>query len=186
MNRKRNIGIFLTLAFLLLTVPARAADINFRGLSIREGDVFASFTVVSYKRKDIIEAIKRGLEVKVYYTLEVVESSSFSLLGNRTVLRMNIKRSVKYDYWNKAFLLREVQKDTLCYSENALIDLLFSVKNVRLGKVSRLMNKNYELQVRAELKSLHLYFPMNYVFKYVIGIWDFDTGWEPGPPLRMK
>jgi hypothetical protein len=186
MSRKRNIGVYLTLAFLLLTALAHAADITFYRLSIKESDVFASFSVVSYKRKDIIEAIKRGLEGKVYYTIEVVEGSSFSLLGSRTVLRVNIKRSVKYDYWNKAFLVREVQKDTLCYSENALFDLLFSVKNVRLGKVSRLMNKNYKLQVRAELKSLHLYFPMNYVFKYVIGIWDFDTGWEIGPPLTLK
>ncbi len=28
-----------------------------------------------------------------------------------------------------------------------------------------------------ELKSVELYFPMNLIFKYLVGFWDFDTGW---------
>ncbi len=186
MKKEFKILSFVFVIFVLFTSVVGAAEIKFNRLDAENGKIFLSFSIVSYKKKDIIEALKRGIELKLLYDIEIVRKSSYMLFGNKVVIRKSIRRSVKYDYWNKAFVIREKGNRVLFHSENSLLDSIFTVKRFLIEKKPLLGKggRNYSLRVNAQLKSVKLYFPMNFVFKYIIGIWDFKTGWVVGPPLN--
>jgi hypothetical protein len=186
MKRELKILASVFIISVLYTSAVGAAEIKFDRLDEENGKIFLSFSIVSYKSKDVIEALKRGIELKVLYDIEIVRKSSYMLFGKTVVVRKSIRRSVKYDYWNKAFVIRERGNKALFHSENSLLDSIFTVKRFLIEKKPLLGkgSRNYSLRVNAQLKSVKLYFPMNLVFKYIIGIWDFKTGWIVGPPLK--
>ncbi len=186
MKKKLKIFIFLIAGSILCISVVSAAEIEFGRLNVEKDEIFLSFSIVSYKREDIIEALKRGIELSVRYNIEIVRKPSSMFSRDTVVVRKSIRRSVKYDYWNKAFMIKEKGDRTLFHSENSLLVSIFSVKRFFLGNRKSILSKgggNYSLRVSAELKSVKLYFPMNFVFKYIIGIWDFKTGWVVGPPI---
>jgi len=67
--------------------------------------------------------------------------------------------------------------------ENAMLDYIFSLRDYELRNIGLKPGEAYVMRARAELKSVELYFPMNVIFKYLVGFWDFDTGWVNGPPV---
>ena len=185
MKKELKILANLFVMSVLYTSVVDAAEIKFDRLNKENDKIVLSFSIEAYKRKDVIEALKRGIELKVQYDIEVVRKSSFLLFGNTVIIRKNIRRSVKYDYWNKAFLIREKGNRALFHSENSLLDSIFTVKGLLIERKPLLgRGGGLTLRVKAQLKSVKLYFPMNFVFKYIIGIWDFETGWVAGPPLN--
>lgn len=184
MKKELKILVSVFVISVLYTSIVDAAEIKFDRLNKENGKIFLSFSITSYKRRDVIEALKRGIELRVQYDIEIVRKPSFILFGNTVVVRKSIRRSVKYDYWNKAFVIREKGNKVLFHSENSLLDSIFTVKGFLIEKKPLLgRGRNFTLRVKAQLKSVKLYFPMNFVFKYIIGIWDFETGWVVGPPL---
>ncbi|MFW5771294.1 MAG: hypothetical protein ACOCX9_07650, partial [Spirochaetota bacterium] len=50
--------------------------------------------------------------------------------------------------------------------------------------VKRYQSRDCYVRSRVEFTSMKLYFPINYIFEYIIGLWDFNTGWQEGPSLR--
>jgi hypothetical protein len=90
---------------------------------------------------------------------------------------------VRYDFWNHSFILKEGSREYATNNEHEMLRALFQVKNAEITNATLYRNENYYVRMKAELTSIKLYFPMNYVFKYIVGIWDFDTGWVNGPSL---
>lgn len=174
---------FVTAIFLTLTEIAFGAEVRFKSQQIKDSLLCVSFTVEGYKRKDILEAIRRGMEVRITYYIEAVEKG---FLTNSVIKRRVFSRNIKYDYWNKAFMVRERRKSSLFQSEGALMEYFFTVSDYPVTSASRLKNRNYFVRIKAELKSVDLYFPMNLIFKYIVGFWDFETAWEKCPPLEIK
>ncbi len=154
------------------------------GPVVKQSDrIFLSFRIVAYPKNDIVEAIRRGIVVKISYEVEVIKGSLIDFFVKDTVVRRRIKRSVKYDYWNKAFLIEEGRKKTICHNEEAMFRAFFEVQDMEMILPAISEGDRYYLRYRAVLKSVDMYFPMNYIFKYIVGIWDFDTGWIKGPSL---
>lgn len=183
MKIKSKTALFV-IFFILVTVPGvRAADIVFSRLRISNDSIILNFSIQNYQRKDIVEAIKRGIEVRVLYHIEVIKKTALGLFEDRIISR-TMHRSVKYDFWKRAYLVKSRSKTVQFHGEQAMLDALFVAQNINLGGVGQLARKDHVLRVKAEVSSIQLYFPMNYIFKYIIGIWDFNTGWKSGPPLQ--
>lgn len=178
--------IEIILAALLLLFPARfvsAAEIEYGRAFVDNGRIFINFAVKSYQRNDIIEAIKRGIEVKITYEIEILKENPLDLLIKNIVLSKKVKRSVKYDYWNRAFIIREGKKSQLCNSEDSLLESFFALQDYDLVEASFIKGREYQLRARVTLHSVELFFPINFIFKFVGGLWDFETSWKEGPHL---
>ncbi len=172
-------------AFLAVFLPAGlyAADLNFGSVHMVGDGARVNLSVVSYQRHDILEAMKRGMEIRITYEIQIRRVSGGILAGDKTVYSRTISRKVKFDFWGKAFQVMEGKKSTVFQSENAMLDYFFSLKEYDLQGLGLRGNESYVMRARAELKSVELYFPMNLIFKYIVGFWDFDTGWVNGPPV---
>lgn len=170
------------LALALSAANALAGEIQFESLKVFEDKYRVSFSVTSYQRREIIDAIKRGMEVRIIYDLQIFRAPGMFFLGNRVVYDRTILRSVKFDFWSKSYQVKEGQKKTAFQSENSMLDYFFSVRDYELGgAAATAIGGSYSLRVRAELKTVDLYFPMNLIFKYLVGFWDFNTGWRNVP-----
>lgn len=167
-----------------LTAELLAGEIQFGSLKTLEDRYRISFSVISYQRPEIIEAIKRGMEVRIVYDIQIFRPPGVFFLGNRIVYDRTVLRSVKFDFWSKSYQVKEGQKKTVFQSEDSMLDYFFSVRDYELGGAAVAAGGNYTLRVRAELKTVDLYFPMNLIFKYLVGFWDFDTGWRNIPMAK--
>lgn len=179
----------LSILFIILLaspVYSSRVEIQFISVKARDDRIKVSFTVTSFQRKDIVEAIKRGMEVKITYEIQIIRNSAIVLITNKVVYDKMVLRSVKYDYWSKSYQIKEGKKITTLQSENSMLEYFFSLKDYELSDVDMVREENYSIRVKAELKSVNLYFPMNLIFKYLVGFWDFDTGWEKGPPINFE
>ncbi len=175
--------LLLVLAFLAVSAPLAANEIQFGAVEVVEDKLRVNFFIASYQAQDIVEAIRRGIEVKIVYEIQLFRPAAFFLLGNKVDFDKIIRRSVKYDFWAKAFVVVEERKTVSFQSENAMLEYFFSVKDYDVADMGPLKGQGYAIRARAELKSVELYFPMSLIFKYMVGFWNFDTGWENGPKL---
>jgi len=172
-------------AVLALLIPSSlcAASLSFGPVQMFGDGMQVNLAVGSYQRHDIIEAMKRGMEVKLVYEIQIRRAAGGLLAGNRTVYSRTISRKVKFDFWGKAFQVIEGKRSVVFQSENAMLDYFFSLRDYEIQGLSLNKSEAYVIRARAELKSVELYFPMNVIFKYLVGFWDFDTGWVNGPPV---
>jgi hypothetical protein len=171
------------ISVLLAPTALAASEIQFGAVEVTDEKLRVSLMVGSYQGQDIVEAIKRGIEVKLMFEIQVYRPAAFFLLGNKVDFDRIIRRTVKYDFWTKSFVVAEGRKSVSFQSENAMIEYFFSVKDYDVVDINLLKSQGYAIRARAELTSVELYFPMSLIFKYMVGFWNFDTGWEYGPKL---
>lgn len=178
---RRGCALVALAAALLTPAVLRGADIAFGRIITEDDRRFLELSVHSYQGPDILEAVKRGIEAKVTITVEIVREGALDFVFSRAVRSATIKRSLRYDYWNRAYVIAESGKKTQFHGEGAMFQHLFRVARYDLPGGEPGAGNAFRVRARAELKSVELYFPMNYIFKYIVGYWDFDTGWVNGP-----
>jgi len=167
-----------------LCSPAFSASLQIETLRFEEGSLLASLFVRDYERTDIIEAVRRGIRVNLTYTIEIVEKSALGFLYANTVMKKTIHRSARFDFWNRSYTVREgttAERNT--NSESEMLDMLFTLRDQRIEGALRFRSERFYARFKAEMKSVELYFPMNYIFRYFVGFWDFNTGWVRSPAL---
>ncbi|MGV7928791.1 MAG: DUF4390 domain-containing protein [Spirochaetota bacterium] len=178
-------NILRVAAFLAAFSPVGvlAANLSFGPVHMIGDGAQVNLSVVSYQRHDVIEAMKRGMEIRIIYEIQIRRAAGGFLAGNKTVYSKTITRKVKFDFWGKAFQVMEGKKSIVFQSESAMLDYFFSLRDYDLPGLALRGGESYAMRAKAELKSVELYFPMNLIFKYLVGFWDFDTGWVNGPPV---
>lgn len=153
-------------------------DVKFNG-----DDLLISLSAVNVKTNDIVEAIKRGLEGHIEYTVQIVSDPLLPLMPKEVMRSVTVKRKVKFDFFNKAYVITRSNTAEFYYSDQLLIDELFSDVEIAVRKGYSLRKSNYRIRAKVSFSSVKLYFPLNLIFHYIVGIWDFDTGWVYGPKL---
>lgn len=170
------------LCALLFTPQILSAAELLLGDIINENDRrFLELTVTGYQETDILEAIKRGIEAKISFTLQIVKEGPMDFVYTRPVRTAQISRSVKFDFWSRSFILSEGGTKVTIHNERAMLNAFFTVRRWEIPAKGLSKGQRYRIRARAELTSVELYFPMNLIFKYIVGYWDFDTGWIGGP-----
>ena len=168
--------------FVLLLVPSAIFGAELRtGELIRENDRrFIEISVTGYQEGDILEAVKRGIEAKITYTVQIVKESRLDFAYTSVVRTMHVHRSLKFDFWSRSYVISEKGVKNTFHNERAMLDAFFTVRRWEIPFNDLIAGHQYRLRARAELTSVELYFPMNLIFKYIVGYWDFDTGWIRG------
>lgn len=176
----------MTVAAVLIAAlcsPAFSTSLQIENIRFEEGSLLASLSVKNYARTDIVEAVRRGIRVNLTYTTEIVEKSVLGFLYANTVMKKTIHRSARFDFWNRSYTVREGTDERNTNSESEMLDMLFTVRDQRLEGALRFRSERFYARFKADMKSVELYFPMNYIFRYFVGFWDFNTGWVRSPAL---
>jgi hypothetical protein len=182
--KTRYIACMSVLLLHLLSIPGGAAGVKYESISFNENDLVIQFSTTKFHRNDLAEAVKRGIEGKVIYSFEIVEDPALPLLKKKVLLRRRITRNVKYDFFKQAFVVYEGDIPHYLYNNDSFLSDLFYSHIFVLKDVKRYRDRDCYVRSRVEFTSMKLYFPINYIFEYIIGLWDFNTGWQDGPSLQ--
>ena len=84
--------ILLTAAILLQSYAITAAELGFGAVQIDGDTLKVSLSIEDYQRSEIIEAIKRGMEVKILYSIQIVKESPVFLMRDSVIAEKNITK----------------------------------------------------------------------------------------------
>lgn len=171
----------IILSFLSSPAAGEAADAKITDIIITQSSqnlvVFA--TLRNAFTKEIEEGIVNGVSTSFTFYLRLMRQRS--LWVDEEVAGLNAKQTVIYDPLKDRFsFTSERGNQRLVRVTNNFRDIrrwMNSLEGIRLASHQELKpGELYYVQVRAEIRSIKLVFPLNVLF-FFVSFWDFDTPW---------
>ncbi len=137
----------------------------------------ASFEVKDAFSKEIEEAIKSGMPTSFNFIIELERVNS--VWFNELVGRWEFKHTVKYDTLKEEYevILDETgEKNVRTKDMNEMKALMATGSSVAVTPAHLVPGADYELKIKAELRTTELPFILNYML-FFVKIWDFKTDW---------
>ena len=119
---------------------------------------------------------------KLFIDLENIVNRKYFEEKNYEKIKKNLE-FLGLNFFKKAYIVSRSHVPTLYYSDESIIEELFNNQQIVIDNAYALRKSNYSIRIRVSFSSVKLYFPLNLIFNYIVGIWDFDTDWEYGPKL---
>ena len=140
-------------------------------------DIKVSFTVMNAFTKEIEEAIGSGLPTSFTFFVEMsrVKSRWF----NEGVGKWQFKHTVKYDTLKEEYEITRDEADAVRTKDFGEMKKIMSTGSaITLNYVKPVIpGQDYELKLKAELRTVKLPFLLNYMF-FFVRYWDFETDWH--------
>lgn len=126
----------------------------------------------------IEEAVQSGIPTTFIYRIVLYHKSEESL-GSK-IASKEISHTIKYDTLRKDYTLTmsEKKEPVVIQEFKAAKEAMSNVDALAMITLDRLdKDKPYFLKVKAELDTIKLPPPLNYLF-FFVSYWDFETAWE--------
>lgn len=129
--------------------------------------------------KEIEEGIVNGVSTSFTFYLRLVRQRN--LWADEEVSSLTVKQTVIYDPLKDRFSFTTQRgSQILNRITNDFAEIrrwMNSLEGIRLASYRELKSGElYYVQVRAEIRSIKLFFPLNVLF-FFVSFWDFDTPW---------
>lgn len=175
---------------LLAVWPAQAAGARITDIIVTQASdqlvVFA--TLEEAFTPEIEESIVSGVPTTFTYQLRLMRQRTF--FADAEVAALTVRQSVAYDLLKDEFQFaredgrRNSARLTKSYGE--VKRWMADLTGVTLAS-RRLLEpgENYYVQVKAEIRSVSLVFPLNYLL-FFVSFFNFDTPWAASPLFRVS
>lgn len=168
---------------LLFPIQAFAQDARIENVLITNTPqaILVSFEVKNGFTKEIEEAIKTGIPTTFTFFVELYKERT--LWFNEGVASLKFRHTVKYDTLKEEF---EVYLEERPQSGNGMrVKELSKVKDMMVRgegipvvpPLAIEKGSRYQLRIKAELATINLPFPLNYML-FFVSFWDFETEWH--------
>jgi|MudIll2142460700_1097286.scaffolds.fasta_scaffold281863_1 hypothetical protein len=175
-------GLFLLLLSLLLSAAAEAAGAKITDIIITQSseDLLVFATLRDAFTKEIEEGIVNGVSTSFTYYLRLMRKRS--LWVDEEVASLTVKQAVVYDPLKDRFTYtsenggQSITRVTNSFGE--IRRWMSYLERVKLASDRELTPASlYYVQVRAEIRTIKLVFPLN-VLLFFVSFWDVDTPWS--------
>lgn len=171
------LAIALALGFGGKAVAASAKIVD---LLVTKGsdDLLVFATLEGAFTKEIEESITSGVSTTFTYYLRLMRRRA---LFDQEVTALTISQGVSYDLLKDEFtFVREIGEERFVRPTKSYAEVkrwMGELRGVRLGSLSALeKDEVYYVLVKAEIRSIKLFFPLNYLF-FFLSFFNFDTPW---------
>jgi len=178
-----------SLPLLCLPIPGEAATAKITDIIITQssGNLLVYGTLRDAFTKEIEEGIVNGVATSFTFYLRLMKQRS--VWTDEEVTSLIVKQTVAYDLLKDEFSFTSQngnQTQTLMTKNFADIRRgMSSLEGVKLTSYQNLKpGELYYAQVRAEIRSIKLVFPLN-VLLFFVSFWDFDTPWATSALFRV-
>ncbi|MBI5888609.1 MAG: DUF4390 domain-containing protein [Deltaproteobacteria bacterium] len=147
------------------------------GVRVESGaDIRVSFTVMNAFTKEIEEAIRSGVPTSFTFFMELARVKSHWF--NEGVGKWQFRHTVKYDTLKEEYEITRDEADVVRTKEFGEMKKIMSTGSaVTLDYAApAAAGQDYELKIKAELRTVKLPFLLNYMF-FFVRYWDFETDW---------
>jgi hypothetical protein len=179
------------LSFLLFCLPisgeAAAAKITDIIITQSAGNLLVYATLENAFTKEIEEGIVNGISTSFTFYLRLMKERN--LWADEELTNLVVKQSVAYDLLKDQFSLTSQngnQTQTLTTKNFADVRRwMNSLEGIKLAPYRNLKpGELYYVQIRAEIRSIKLVFPLNFLL-FFVSFWDFDTPWANSPLFQI-
>lgn len=137
---------------------------------------------------DILEPIKSGIPITFTYYIELFKRRTAWM--DSKVVSKTIKKTVDYNHLTKEYKLVQVINQHTQRSLSKDIDearqWIKSLDRIPVATYDELeYDRTYYLKIKAELKSIKIVFPLNYVL-FFFSFFDKETSWHESPLFVVK
>ncbi|MEK6725814.1 MAG: DUF4390 domain-containing protein [Deltaproteobacteria bacterium] len=172
--------IIVAVSLIILPVSARSEQARIKNTLITNNkkELLVYFHVDGCFTPKIEEAVQSGIPTTFIYRVVLYNKSEDSL-GPKIVSK-EISHTIKYDTLRKDYTvsMSEKREPVVLQDFRAAKEVMARVDSFSLTTLDRLVKDTpYFLQVKAELDTIKLPPPLNYLF-FFVSYWDFETAWE--------
>ncbi|MBM2837974.1 MAG: hypothetical protein HW415_599 [Deltaproteobacteria bacterium] len=172
--------IIVAVSLIILPVSARSEQARIKNTLITNNkkELLVYFHVDGCFTPKIEEAVQSGIPTTFIYRIMLYNKSGDSL-GSK-IASKTISHTIKYDTLRKDYTVSMSEKKVPVVLQDfkAAKEVMAGVDSFSLTTLDRLeKDKPYSLQVKAELDTIKLPPPLNYLF-FFVSYWDFETDWE--------
>lgn len=172
--------IIVAVSLIILPVSALSEQARIKNTLITNNkkELLVHFYVDGGFTPKVEEAIKSGISTTFIYKIFLYNKEGESL--GFKIASKTISHTIKYDTLRKDYTvtMSEKKAPVVLQDFRAAKELMARVDSLSLTTLDRLeKDKPYSLQVKAELDTIKLPPPLNYLF-FFVSYWDFKTAWE--------
>lgn len=172
--------IIVALVLILLPFSAFSEQARIKNTLITDNkkELLIYFRVEGCFSSKIEEAIQSGIPTTFIYKIVLYNKSGESLASQ--IASRDISHTIKFDPLRKDYTITvsEKKEPEVVKDFNIAKEKMSMVNALSLTTLDRLdKDKQYSLQIKAELDTIKLPAPLNYLF-FFVSYWDFETAWE--------
>lgn len=179
--------LFIFIIFFILTTKAaypqnnnNASISNVSAVKSLQG-ILLAFNVKGAFTKEMEDAINSGIPTTFTFIVELHKERT--LWFNEKVLDLKFRHVVQYDTLKSEYKITMEERGQMQDRIVRLAD--FSQVKELMTKVEGILvpfseipkkDSKYVLRIKAELDTVNLFFPLNYML-FFVSLWDFETDW---------
>jgi hypothetical protein len=171
-----------SLPLLYLPIAGEAATAKITDIIITQssGNLLVYATLRDAFTKEIEEGIVNGVATSFTFYLRLIMQRN--LWADEEVNSLIVRQTVAYDLLKDEFsFTSQNANQTQTLKTKNFADIrrwMSSLEGVKLTSYQNLKSGNlYYVQIRAEIRSIKLVFPLN-ILLFFVSFWDFDTPWS--------
>ena len=166
----------------LFVLPGSAYSKEAKMGNLRVGsdqkNIFISFDLTNGFTDDIQEAVLSGIPTTFTFFIDIYKKRTF--WPDKKVASLRFSRYCKYDPLKDEFeIFREENSKNYLYLKdvNEVKEVMTSADKIPVAPLF-LFSKDdeYRIRVKAELDTIDLPFPLNYLL-FFVSFWDYETPW---------
>ncbi len=185
--------VLLSLAIFLGSVlttpgPAVAKDARITDIIVthNSGNLVVYATLEGAFIKEVEESMVSGVPTTFTYYLRLMKVGS--IWRDEEVASLTLRQTVTYDLLQDEFQFERDGSERLKRSTKSFQEAkkwMSSLEGIRLASYKVLTKEDlYYIQIHAEIRSIELAFPLNYLLFFVT-FFNFDTPWAKSPYFRL-
>jgi len=180
--------LFVSLPLLCLPCVGEAAGAKITDLIITQSaeNLLVFATLRDAFTREIEEGIVNGVSTSFTFYLRLMKERN--MWADQEVASLTVRQTVAYDLLKDRFSFTSQNgNQTLTRVTNNFGDIrrwMSSLDGIKLASSQDLKpGELYYVQVRAEIRSIKLVFPLN-ILLFFVSFWDFDTPWSTSALFR--
>lgn len=171
--------IFLLFLFFLPSLAySKEAKMENLRVSNDQKNLYISFDLKDGFTEDIQEAVLSGIPITFSFYIEIYKKRTF--WPDKKVTSLKFSRHSKYDPLKDEFeIFREENSTDYLYLKdvNEVKKVMTSADKIPIAPLFLFSkDENYRIRVKAELDTIDLPFPLNYLL-FFVSFWDYETPW---------
>ncbi len=171
--------IFLLFLFFLPSLAySKEAKIDNLRVSSDQKNLYISFDLKDGFTGDVQEAVLSGIPTTFSFFIEIYKKRAF--WPDKKVTSLKFSRHCKYDPLKDEFeIFREENSTNYLYLKdvNKVKEVMTTADNIPIAPLFLFSkDEKYRIRVKAELDTIDLPFPLNYLL-FFVSFWDYETPW---------
>ena len=173
--------IIFTILFFIAPLDAFSKEPKIENLTITKDskNLAISFNLKNSFSRDIEKALLSGMPTTFIFSFEIYRERPF--WPDKKVASFKLSRVCKYNTLKEEFeIFQEESPESHLYVKEIddVIEAMSVMKQIPVAPLFLFSNKDgsYKLRVKAELDTIELPFPFNYLL-FFLHFWDFETSW---------